>query len=183
MAETPNNENLTDTEGLAIIQENMVQNTEAIKKTMSSSFTPYIFGILVAILFIGGGALAIDNIFVNILSLILTFIVGTSLLIIRHFYYIRSTSSVLEYLTNGTKLKEPKTIPYLDNIITFVSPQEVYDTAVQLLPDEITYLLPSFEEYLDSDQDAEDLEEYENKATGKSSLTNAVSRFKDKNAI
>lgn len=139
------------------LQETMIKNLEEIKKAMASSFSPIVFAGAVVALIGGGIILTIDNVFLNALALILALSVGVVLFFVRYFYFIRSSDSVLEYITEGHTLKEPKSLPFFKKFIVFSSPAELYNVLIDSLDEEQQELIPLFEESLEAIRQDEQL--------------------------
>lgn len=140
------------------LQETMMNNLEEIKKAMASSFSPIVFAGAVIALIGGGIILTIDNMFLNYLALILALAIGVVLFFVRYFYFVRSTASVLEYITDGTPLKEPKTLPFFKKFIVFSSPEELYNVLIESLDQEQQESIPLLEESLETIRQNEQLD-------------------------
>lgn len=142
-------------EALNELQMMLIENVNSIKKNLSSSFSPVVFVVGLIVLIGGGLVLSMDMILLNILSLLLASIMVIGLLIVRHFSFVRAINSALEYITEGTPLKAPRSISFLEKFIAFTSPQEVYDAAVEILDEEWNPLVPVFEESIQIVHEAE----------------------------
>lgn len=136
-------------EDLNSLQQMMIENTLLIRKRMASALNPIITLTAIVSIVVLGLLLNISSTIVNVIvALSLIFIVG-GLFTLRYFFYVRSTDNVVEYLSTGKPLKKGAAIPYLEKIFTFLSPQEIYNSAKELVDEEWVELFPIFEEELE----------------------------------
>lgn len=142
-SENENNNELN--EDLNTLQQLMIENTLLIKKQLSNSILPLFSIVGVISIIILGLLINVGVLFINILVAVILIAVISLLIIIRYFFCSYPTNSVVEYIVEGTPLKERKTLPYIDKFITFVSAQEIYDTVKENLADEWGDLYSLFE--------------------------------------
>lgn len=134
---------------LNTIQQMMIENTLIIKKRMASTLNPLLCLAIVISVIILGLLLNIGSTLINIVVAMILVILIVGLLFLRHFFYIRSTDNVVEYLSTGEPLKDRVSVPYLDKVLPFLSPKEVYESAQQLVDEEWIEIFPILETELE----------------------------------
>ena len=135
-------------EAITDLQTILLENVSQIRKELSASFSPVIFAAAVIVLLGGGILLTIDILFLNYVVLFFSLLIAGVIFLIRHLAFVRGSDSVIEYLTNGTPLKEPRDIPKLTRFITFASPEEIYETSIEMAGSEWLPIVPMLEESL-----------------------------------
>lgn len=132
-------------EDLNTLQQLMIEDTLLIKKQLSNSVLPLLSIVGVISVIILGLLVNVGVLFVNILVATILVLLVSLLIIVRYFFCSYPTNSVIEYLNEGTPLKERKVLPYINKFFTFLSPQEIYDTVKENFAEEWGDLYPLFE--------------------------------------
>lgn len=140
------NENIDElNEDLNTLQQLMIENTLFIKKQLSNTILPLFSIVGIVSVVILGLLMNVGVLFINILVVAILVALVSLLIVVRHFFCSYPTNSVIEYLSEGTPLKEKKELPFANKFFTFVSAQEVYNTVKENLFEEWNDLYPLFE--------------------------------------